>query len=91
MFEGIALSGQNPSRLQKQDKHHHRRDIADHDHIDLLAPEGMPAAFHFLDDKGRSRDPADEDGGQKRDKRHHDAVADIVHHVEKLSGRAIGQ
>ena len=48
----------------------------------------------FLDlgnDPFRTHDPADQNAREQADKRHQEAVADVVHHVEQLRGRAIGQ
>ena len=48
-------------------------------------------SFYFINDQLRPYNPADQNTGQQRNKRHQEAVADVVHHVEQLRGRAVGQ
>ena len=51
----------------------------------------MAAGFHFLADPLWSYNPAYKYAGQQRDKRHQEAVADIIHKIQKLSSRSIRQ
>ena len=86
-----SLLSKNPGGLQKQHQHHHRGNIADHHPVEFLAAEGLAAPLHLINDVIRRHDPADQDGGQQGDERHHNAVADIVHDIQQLSRRAVGQ
>ena len=54
------------------------------------ADSGSQSA-HLADDVVRRFDPADENCRQQRNERHHDGVADIVHEVQQLTDRAVGQ
>ena len=52
----------------------------------------MLAVFRYLvGDPFRSDDPTDQDAGQQGNERHQEAVADIIHQIQKLGSGAIGQ
>ena len=70
---------------QEQDQHDHGHHIAHHHAIQLGPAEMLAVFLHLIDD------PADQDAGEETDKGHQEAVADVVHHVQKLSGAAVGQ
>ena len=82
MQRGFAISGENAGGLQEQDQHHDGRDVADHDAVDALAAEMLAVAFHLADHIVGRLDPADEDGRQQGDQRHHDTVADVIHNIK---------
>ena len=82
---------QYPCRRQEEDEHDHRHDVLDHDTVQPLKPELAPAVLDFFDDPVGTYDPANQDRGQHRDERHHKAVADVVHEVQKLADAAVGQ
>ena len=42
--------------------------------------------FDLVDDPVRFYDPADQDAREQGDERHQEAVADIVHQIQNLSG-----
>ena len=89
--QGLYGLSKDPGGLQKQHQHHHRGNIADHHPVELLAAEGLAVALHLVNDVIRRHDPANQDGGQQGNERHHDAVADVVHDIQQLSRRAVGQ
>ena len=76
---------------QKQDQHHNRHDVFDHKTIQLLPCKALTVFLHLTDDPVRANHPADQDTRQQGNKRHQKAVADIVHHVEQLSGGTVWQ
>ena len=78
-------------RLQKQNKHHDRGDEANHHTVKFFPVEGFAVPLHLINDIVGCHNPANQDGREQCDKRHHDAVADIIHDVKKLSGRAVRQ
>ena len=82
---------QNSSRLQKENEHDHRHDILDHDPVETLQAESPAAVLHFLDDPVGADHPADQDGGQHGNEGHHEAVADVVHKIQKLTDTAVGE
>ena len=86
-----SLLSKDPSGLQKQHQHHYRGNIADHHPVELLAAEGLAVALHLVNDVIRRHDPADQDGGQQGNERHHNTVADVVHDIQQLRRRAVGQ
>ena len=47
--------------------------------------------FDLVDDPVRFYDPADQDAREQGDERHQEAVADIVHQIQNLSGRSVRQ
>ena len=52
----------------------------------------MLAVFlHLVDDPLGADDPANQDAGEEADEGHQETVADVVHHIQKLSGAAVGQ
>ena len=87
----IAALLQNPGRLHKQHQHHNRGNIAHHDSVELFAAERLAVALHLANDIIRRFDPADQYRGQQRNQRQHNAVADVVHDVQQLTDRAVGQ
>ena len=77
--------------MQEEDEYQNGCNIADHDDVHLFPAEALAVALHLADDELRRFDPADQDRGQKRDERHHAAVADVVHDVQQLRGGAVRQ
>ncbi len=75
---------QKSGRLQKQHSHNDRSHITDHKGVKLLAAEGMAAYFHFFDDPFWLNNPSDKDARQERNGRHQEAVADVIHQIQKL-------
>lgn len=69
---------------KKQDQHYDRHDIADHEAVQTGTFEMLAVSFYFTDDPVRSDHPADQNTGQQRNKRHQEAVADVVHDIKKL-------
>ena len=52
----------------------------------------MLAVFRYLvGDPFRSDDPTDQNTGQQGDKWHQEAVADVIHQIQKLCGCAVWQ
>ena len=88
---GLYGLSKDPGGLQKQHQHHHRGNIADHHPVELLAAEGLAVALHLVNDVIRRHDPANQDGGQQGNEGHHDAVADIVHDIQQLPHRSVGE
>ena len=76
---------------QEQDQHDHGHHIAHHHAIQLGPAEMLAVFLHLVDDPLGADDPANQDAGEEADKGHQEAVADVVHHVQKLSGAAVGQ
>ena len=72
---------------KEQDQHYDRHDIADHEAVQTGTFEMLAISFYFSDDPVRSDYPADQNTGQQRNKRHQEAVADVIHDIKKLSGR----
>ena len=87
----IAVLRQNPGGLHKQYQHHNRGNIAHHNGVELFAAEGFAVALHLTNDVIRCFDPADQNRGQQRNQRHHNAVADVIHDVQQLADRTVGQ
>ena len=86
-----ASEVQHSRRLQEKNEHDHRHNILDHDPVQPLQTELAPAVLDFLDDPGRTDNPADQNCRQHRDEGHHEAVADVVHQVQELADAAVGQ
>ena len=82
---GLFGLSKDPGGLQKQHQHHHRSNVSDHHPVEFLAAEGLAVALHLVNDVIRCHDPADQDGGQQGNERHHNTVADIVHDIQQLS------
>ena len=76
---------------QKQDEHDHGHDVLHHHAVKLCPAKVLAVFLNLGDDPLRAHDPADEDARQQADEGHEEAVADVVHHVEQLRGRAVGQ
>lgn len=76
---------------QEQDQHDHGHHIAHHHAIQLGPAEMLAVFLHLVDDPLGADDPADQDAGEEADKGHQEAVADVIHHVQKLSGAAVWQ
>ena len=76
---------EDPRRRKEQNKHDHRHDITDHDGVQCFETEAMAAILDLFGDPVRADDPSDEDRGEHGDERHHETVADVVHHVEELA------
>lgn len=74
---------------KKQDQHYDRHDIADHETVQTGTFEMLAISFYLSDDPVRSDYPADQNTGQQRNKRHQEAVADVVHDIKKLSDGTI--
>lgn len=89
MCENLDI--QYPRRRKEEDEHDHRHYILDHDPVEALEAELASAVLDFFDDPIRADNPADQDRGQHRDEGHHEAVADVVHQVQKLADTAVGQ
>ena len=87
----IAILRQNPGRLHKQYQHHNRGNIAYHNGIELFAAECLAVALHLANDIIRRFDPANQNRGQQRNQWHHNAVADVIHNVQHLADRIVGQ
>ena len=77
-----------PRGGQKQNEHDDRDDILHHHAVELGAAEVLAVFLDLGDDPLRTHDPADQNAREQADKRHQEAVADVVHHVEQLRGRA---
>lgn len=87
----IRSEVQHSCRLQEENEHDHRHDVLDHDPVEALEAELATAVLDFLDNPGRTDDPADQDRREHRDERHHEAVADVVHEIQELANASVGQ
>ena len=76
---------------QKQNEHDHGNNVAHHHAVELCAAEVLAVFLDLGDDPLRPHNPADQNARQQADEGHEETVADVVHHVEQLRGRTVGQ
>ena len=76
-------------RHQEKDQHYHRYYKTDHKAVQAGTTKMFPVSFHLADNIFRTDHPAHQNTGKEGDKRHQEAVADIIHYIQQLCSGTI--